>query len=199
MQDVRDALQAGGWQVDETNRGLDHGLWVPFKVAFQQEPVESMHPPAPSPQAIQGTPRIIQVSLPGDSSETSAERLGQSLNALRNQGYAIVATGQAVHNLRDIGYTRGFGGPGKTAYGTPFLSAVAQVIAASPGDLGAEAKNLFKHPSYQRAHPTPEHLLPLVVAAGAVQGKQVDETQKRGDMLFQEDDGPLGWAMARWA
>ena len=75
---------------------------VPFKVAFKQEAANSMTPPPATEAVLRETPNVIQLSLPGDMSEESSERLGITLGKLRDQGYAIVATGQAVHNLRDL-------------------------------------------------------------------------------------------------
>ena len=45
---------------------------------------------------------IVQVSLPGDGSPGSTASLGRALRSLRAQGYAIIGTGQIVHNLRDV-------------------------------------------------------------------------------------------------
>lgn len=192
--DVKNVLTTAGWRVKEVARGLDHGLWVPFKVAFKQEAAQSMTPPAATESALQDTPRIIQLSLPGDMSEASSEKLGMTLGKLRDQGYAIVATGQAVHNLRDLQHIRAMGGKG-TPYGPPFLAAVMYAIKSPVNEIGQTTKGLFSHPQYKRAHPTAEHLLPLVVSAGAVQG---GHDGGRAEVIFEEEDGPLGWAMARW-
>ena len=70
-----------------------------------------------------------------------------------------------------------------------------EAINSPVGEIGSRTKELFNHRDYKRAHPTAEHLLPLVVSAGAVQG--LDE-RGRADVIFEEEDGPLGWAMARW-
>jgi aromatic ring-opening dioxygenase catalytic subunit (LigB family) len=127
----------------------------------------------------------VQVSLPGDSSPISAAKLGRALASLRDQGYGIMGTGQAVHNLRD--YMMGVRG----SYGKVFLDAVtAAVQSKTPLD---DSINLFRHPAYRSAHPTPEHLLPLVVAAAAVD----PETDKL-NTLYVDPDGPLGWGMWLW-
>lgn len=150
-----------------TSRGLDHGLWVPFKVMF------------PSTDS---APSIIQISLPGDSRPESAQQLGESLNKLREQGYAVVATGQAVHNLRD------FMSYGNQTYCEEFMRAAKEAVESS---LSSQAvQGLFRHPLYKKAHPTPEHLTPLAVAAGAARGS--------GEVVLALDQGALGWLLTRW-
>ena len=80
---------------------------VPFKIAFSQPPVPHAKPPTPSKETLDLTPPLIQISLPGDSSPESAERLGEVLEKLRRDGWGVVCTGQAVHNLRDLRESRG--------------------------------------------------------------------------------------------
>lgn len=103
------------------------------------------------------------------------------------------------------GQARSFGGRG-TTYGQPFLTAFLQAATSPLGEVGRASKGLFEREDYRRAHPTPEHLMPLVVAAGAVQnGATVSkgdavggEGVGKGEVIFEEEDGPLGWAMIRW-
>lgn len=128
---------------------------------------------------------IIQVSLPGDSSPVSAAKLGRALASLRDQGYGIMGTGQAVHNLRD--YMMGRNG----SYGKVFMDAVSDAVRSK--DVLNDTINLFRHPVYRSAHPTPEHLLPLVVAAAAV-----DPAEDKVNTLFVEPNGALGWGMWLW-
>lgn len=128
---------------------------------------------------------IVQVSLPGDSSPVSAAKLGKALAALRDEGYGIMGTGQAVHNLRDYMMGR----PG--SYGDVFLKAIDGAIKSdSPVD---GAIGLFRHPAYRQAHPTPEHLLPLVVTAAAADPKS-DALKE----IFVQPQGSLGWGMWAW-
>jgi aromatic ring-opening dioxygenase catalytic subunit (LigB family) len=86
------------------------------------------------------------------------------------------------------------GGKG-TTYGPSFLAAVIQAIESPLSEIGQTTKDLFKRRDYKDAHPTAEHLLPLVVSAGAVNG---NNEGSRAEVIFEEEDGPLGWAMARW-
>lgn len=96
-----------------------------------------------------------------------------------------MGTGQAVHNLRD--YMTGQ----KGSYGKVFLDAVSSAAkSAQPLD---DAINLFRHPAYRSAHPTPEHLLPFVVAAAAI-----DTQGDKLSTLYESPDGALGWGMWMW-
>lgn len=96
-----------------------------------------------------------------------------------------MGTGQAVHNLRDLMQRR------PTTYGKPFLQAVdAAVKSATPVD---DTINLFRHPLYRQAHPTPEHLLPIVVAAAAA-----DPASDNVNEIYVEPEGALGWGMWSW-
>ncbi|KAL7418415.1 hypothetical protein Q5752_006873 [Cryptotrichosporon argae] len=166
---VKGVLEKAGVSVSTAKRGLDHGVWVCLKVVLG----EKTNIP------------IVQVSLPGDDDPVSSAKLGKALSALRDEGYAIMGAGQTVHNVRDFVSGRA------AEYGSIFMSAVHDAVS-SPKPLEGSL-TLFRHPLYPRAHPTPEHLLPLVVAAGAV--RETDLFQE----VHAEANGALGWGMYRWA
>lgn len=117
-----------------------------------------------------------------------------------------MGTGQVVHNLRDLcdslclrhrlrgKLTRLVSGK-PMPYTTPYLNAVKEALHSS--DALESTIALFQHPLYKRAHPTPEHLLPLAVAAAAAEGSGIE------DIFVGVDDlggprGGLGWGMWRW-
>lgn len=82
-------------------------------------------------------------------------------------------------------------------YTKPYLAAVQEAVHSPT--LVESTLNLFKHPSYKNAHPTPEHLLPLAVAAAAAAAQ--DSAVE--DIFVGIDDlagprGGLGWGMWRW-
>lgn len=143
-------LQPGSRQplaLDEGDWGLDHGAWSILKPMF---------PAADIP--------VIQLSM--DYSRPAAEHfaLGQQLAQLRERGVLIVASGNTVHNLRTM--RRDAADNEAYDWAIEFDRVTGEHIAQKrlPAlcdfqQMGAVA---------QMAHPTWEHYLPLLYAAGAV-------------------------------
>ena len=128
----------------DTRRGLDHGAWVPLMHLF---------PAADVP--------VIQVSLPFDANEAKAFALGQALAPLAEDGVLIIGSGSLTHNL----YEFRMGDVQAAAYAQEFSSWVRQVV--QDGDMTRLGQALELAPHAARAHPTTEHFLPPLVAAGA--------------------------------
>ena len=72
-------------QISLTNRGLDHGVWVPFI---------HLWPDADIP--------VIQMSMPYNLSDQELFELGEQLKPLRKNNVLIVGTGGLTHNLRTV-------------------------------------------------------------------------------------------------
>ncbi len=140
-----DRLAAAGWAVvGDERRGLDHGAWVPLL---------HLYPKADVP--------VFQVSLPSRLDAPGAWALGQALSPLADEGVLIVGSGSLTHNLGDF---RGGHGP-DLPYVPAFAGWVREAVAA--GDGARLRCTLNEAPHAARAHPTPEHFWPLLVAAGA--------------------------------
>ncbi|KAG0262036.1 hypothetical protein BG011_000389 [Mortierella polycephala] len=141
----------------ETKRGIDHGVWVPLLRIL------------PKPEI-----PIVQMSL-SDMRGQSAEKvfsyhikLGQALAQLREENVLIVASGTAVHNLRDLGtYMRS--GQKVAPYVAPFDALLDKV--ALTGDQEERRKAAVEEMAQSKflysAHPSLDHLLPFHVAIGA--------------------------------
>jgi 4,5-DOPA dioxygenase extradiol len=138
-------LAEAGYAVTEDPRqGLDHGAWVPLLHLL--------------PGA--GVP-VFQVSMPVTLDSAAALRLGRALAPLRDRGVAIVASGSLTHNLYEFRQSA----RGEAAYARQFADWVrAQVLAGDRDRLRDYRRDA---PHAERAHPTEEHFLPLLVASGA--------------------------------
>lgn len=138
-------LQAAGWPVQaDPARGLDHGAWVPLRYLF---------PAADVP--------VFQLAMPAGLDAEGAYALGGALAPLRQEGVLVVGSGSLTHNLYEIG------APGATAadYAQAFADWVRAAVAGR--DHAHLRRTLEDAPHAARAHPTTEHFLPLLVAAGA--------------------------------
>jgi 4,5-DOPA dioxygenase extradiol len=128
----------------DARRGLDHGAWVPL-----------MHllPQAQLP--------VFQVSMPHDLTTGQALQLGRALAPLRAQGVLIVASGSMTHNLRE--FRQG------TTQAAPYVLQFTHWVRTAV--LANAVQPLLRYrseaPHAERAHPTEEHFLPLLVALGA--------------------------------
>ncbi|MEC7815784.1 MAG: class III extradiol ring-cleavage dioxygenase [Pseudomonadota bacterium] len=138
-------LRAAGWDARvNQERGLDHGAWVPL-----------MHllPDASVP--------VFQVSLPANLTSDRAWALGGSLSPMIDKGVLIVGSGSLTHNLSEVRWRDASG----DAYARAFSDWVREAVTT--GDHDRLKRTLTDAPHARRAHPTTEHFLPLLVAAGA--------------------------------
>ncbi len=145
--------------------GLDHGAWSVLCW---------MYPDADVP--------VIQLSMSRSLDAREHFEMGRSLASLREEGVLIVSSGNMVHNLRDA-FDRARRGDSKTpSWATEFDEHAAKLLVAHEYD--ALVKMLGEHPHATRAHPTPEHWLPLLYAAGA--------SDVNDEVSFSSDDFDWG-------
>jgi aromatic ring-opening dioxygenase catalytic subunit (LigB family) len=131
----------------DPERGIDHGVFVPLKVAF---------PDADIP--------VVEMSLDRGHDPALAWRAGRAIRPLREEGVLIVGAGMSFHNMRAY----------RTREATePSLAFDDWLVDVVEGDPAARAERLAgwaTAPAARFAHPEEEHLLPLMVAAGASDG-----------------------------
>ncbi|KAK6465914.1 Extradiol ring-cleavage dioxygenase, class III enzyme, subunit B [Scheffersomyces coipomensis] len=206
---IKNELIANGIKSKLTKRGgIDHGVWVPFKVAFSpynlltktfQKAEDFDEDALDLPDTA-----IIQVSLPADDHDFEASyKLGQVLSKFSDQLLydsekdkyltgLIVTSGMSVHNLRDLG--KSFNQPGQTMpYAKPFNQLLTKTLTNSSTDL-LTALNHLKTDAKARqllfsSHPTLEHFVPVVVASGVNDNKQPIKELYNDEMLS------LGWGV----
>ena len=94
--------------------------------------------------------------------------LGRALVPLRDEGVLIVGSGMSYHNLRDLFSSD----PRSTSAAVEFDAWLNEAVTES--DPAAREKKLaawHQAPGARAAHPRPEHLIPLMVALRARQGR----------------------------
>ena len=141
-----DVLRAAGYAAEaDTQWGLDHGAWVPLMHLF--------------PGA--GIP-VFQVSLPARLDGAKAYAYGQALAPLADEGVLVIGSGSLTHNLYEVR----FDDPDAPAddYAVEFAHWVGNAVTSR--DHARLQQTMAMAPHAQRAHPTAEHLWPLMVAAG---------------------------------
>ena len=142
--DAAELLAQAGFEVAlDERRGLDHGAWVPLRYLL---------PDADVP--------VFQVSLPQHIDAAGALRLGQALAPLRERGVLVIGSGSLTHNLYE--FRQHIRDP---EYAQQFVDWIRAAVAAR--DVEALVDYRRRAPHAQRAHPTEEHYLPLLVAVGA--------------------------------
>ena len=143
---VRELLAAAGIaSAEDGERGLDHGVFVPFKLIYPEADVP-----------------IVQLSLNRNLDAATHLQIGRALTPLREECVLIVGSGMSYHNLRDF-----------YASDRRAVAAAEEFdnwLSAAVTDSGARDSRLSQWqsaPGARDCHPRPEHLLPLMVAAGA--------------------------------
>jgi aromatic ring-opening dioxygenase catalytic subunit (LigB family) len=148
------------------DRGFDHGVFVPLKVAF--------------PEA-----RIPVVSLSLASSLDPALHLaaGRALAPLRDEGVLIVGSGMSFHNLR--GYFK----PETQERARAFDAWLTRAAESPAQERDPLLTGWREAPFAAYSHPREEHLIPLLVAAGA-------GGQAQGKRIFTDE--PMGAAISAY-
>ena len=139
-------LRAAGLPVAlDPDYGLDHGAWVPLRVAYPQADVP-----------------VFQLSVQPQQTPAHHLQVGAAIAALAAEGVLIIGSGSLTHNLRDLG-------PADSNTGPEYVPAFQQWMhdRLYARDMAALIDYRHRAPDALRAHPTDEHLLPLFVALGA--------------------------------
>jgi len=139
-----DLLRAAGLPVaEDAERGYDHGVFVPMLI---------VDPEARIP--------VVMVSLQRDLDPAQHLAFGRALEPLRDEGVVIVGSGMSYHDLKRFRD----GDPRDAAL---FDAWLAEAATAPPAAREAALTHWDEAPAGRACHPREEHLLPLMVAAGA--------------------------------
>lgn len=124
-----------------TDRGLDHGAFIPLM---------AMYPAADIP--------VVQLSMPSLDPRALLD-LGARLRPLRDEGILVLGSGFMTHSFAV------FRRPELAAYTGAFDEWAADALARGDADALADFRD--KAPGADVAHPTDEHFVPLLLTVGA--------------------------------
>ncbi len=142
----------------DPRRGFDHGVFVPLSL---------MYPQADMP--------IVMISIRSDYDPRAHLALGRALAPLRDEGVLILGSGLNYHNMR------GFGLKSATADAEAFTRYLDEAMTEEDSHKREERLEHWESaPRARLAHPREDHLLPLLVAAGAA-------GSDAGRVLFSEN------------
>ena len=133
--------------LDRQQWGLDHGAWSVLKPMFPNADLA-----------------VVQLSIDYDRPPSDHYALGQQLKALRELGVLIVGSGNIVHNLRALKWDAA--SDPTYDWALEFDQTIAGYL--EQGNFAALQNFLALGAMAQQAHPSHEHFLPLLYAAGAV-------------------------------
>ncbi|WBO21966.1 DODA-type extradiol aromatic ring-opening family dioxygenase [Sphingomonas abietis] len=128
----------------DATRGFDHGVFVPFLL---------VDPEASIP--------VVPLSLKQDLDPAEHLAAGRALAPLRDEGILIVGSGMSYHNMR------GFRTAAAVRPSAIFDAWLSQTVASDPDARRQALAQWSSAPAARESHPREEHLLPLMIAAGA--------------------------------
>jgi aromatic ring-opening dioxygenase catalytic subunit (LigB family) len=142
---VADLLAGAGWRVvSDPLRGFDHGTFSMLK---------PMYPQADMP--------IVQLSMKSSFDPAEHLAVGRALAPLRDEAVLLIGSGFSYHNLRMMG-------PAAAEPSERFDAWLRRVLLEAPAaERGPLLEQWERAPAARLAHPREDHLIPLMVAAGA--------------------------------
>jgi aromatic ring-opening dioxygenase catalytic subunit (LigB family) len=156
---VRELLAGAGFEsAENSERGFDHGTFVPLKLAYPAANVPT-----------------VQLSLKRGLDPKEHLALGRALAPLREEGVFIIGRGMTFHNLRAFG-------PQSSKVAEAFDGWLRESVRLPQSERDQRLSEWASAPSARLAHPREEHLLPLMVIAGAA-GADRGELSYNGKIL----------------
>src|SRR5690554_3420288 len=151
-EEVAEVVEPTWVGADADSWGIDHGTWSVLVHAF---------PDADVP--------VVQLSINANKPIDYHLDLDAKLASLRDRGVVVVGSGNVVHNLGGMDWSRtdeGF------EWNQRFDEDAKERMLTDP----TEVASLDAHPDYRLAVPTPDHFIPLLYVAGAAgaTGEDVD-------------------------
>jgi aromatic ring-opening dioxygenase catalytic subunit (LigB family) len=142
------------------HRGFDHGVFVPLKVAFPEAEIP-----------------VVTLSLAASLDPALHLAAGRAIATLCDEGVLIIGSGMSFHNLR--GYFR----PETPERARAFDAWLTGAVESAAPERDALLAGWRGAPFGEYAHPREEHLIPLLVVAGAggdAPGKRIFSDEPMG-------------------
>lgn len=147
---VCDLLRMAGIESGtDSLRGWDHGVFVPLKVMFPNADIPT-----------------VQLSLQHGLDPATHLDIGRALAPLRKEDVLIIGSGQTYHNMS--GFMR------SSSAADPAAEAFNEWLCEAMIDGKTRDRSLIEwalSPGARQAQPYEDHLLPVMVAAGAASGE----------------------------
>nr|WP_120491345.1 4,5-DOPA dioxygenase extradiol [Corynebacterium lactis] len=139
--EVAEVIKPDWVGMDQDGWGIDHGTWSVLAHVF---------PKADIP--------VVQLSINAFKGMDYHMELAAKLNELRRRGILILGSGNVVHNLRAIDFSKP-----DAAYdwAQRFDEKAQELMLSNPGDVLA----LTKQREFGMSVPTPDHFIPLLYLA----------------------------------
>ncbi|MFK7988565.1 MAG: class III extradiol ring-cleavage dioxygenase [Sandaracinaceae bacterium] len=126
---------------EESDRGFDHGVFVPLKLAFPRADIPT-----------------VQLSLDAGYDPQKHLTIGRALAPLRDEGILVLGSGMSWEDFRARDLVR---------RSNAFDAWFKETATAEPSNRNLALRDWTRAPYARVAHPHEEHLLPMMVAAGA--------------------------------
>ncbi|TNF37767.1 MAG: dioxygenase [Deltaproteobacteria bacterium] len=144
---------AGFTPAMDATRGFDHGTFVPLKLAYPGADVPT-----------------LQLSLVRGLDPATHVALGRALAPLRDEGVFIVGSGMSYHNMGGFRSAMMGARRGAPPVGGDFDDWLAETAVLPHAQRDDRLTRWAEAPGARSSHPREEHLLPLMVIAGAAAG-----------------------------
>ena len=142
---VRDLLSNAGFATaDDKQRGFDHGTFTPLLQTYPNADVPA-----------------VQLSLKRGLDAAEHLAMGRALAPLRDEGVFIVGSGDTFHNMR------AFFGDSAFERSLKFDAWLSAAVTGPAAERNDRLASWTSAPFARYCHPREEHLIPLMVVAGA--------------------------------
>ena len=125
-------------------RGFDHGVFVPLLLSYPDANVPT-----------------IQLSLRAGLAPNEHLAIGRALAPLRDEGVLVIGSGMSYHNMR------AFMTESSRTSSAVFDRWLTETVSLDAAERDARLTTWSGAPMARQCHPREEHLLPLMVCAGA--------------------------------